>query len=238
MEKQWHKTRKMGIQLFLMIGIWAGCFAPVLLLHGQTPAQEFKKLLDFAQREGTNIEYKLQYAYYERGAKIPSDTMSVSLVQNGSSYRMKGPDFEWIQEGAQLLYVDHQNREMVLQNTQKGNRHSPSLGEIQLLINKQGYELSALRTKNGMNTLRIAHPQDPGSRIEITYETRHYTLTRAVIYQENPDDPQENVKLVVSYSVPVAKPGKFPWPLASYFRQEGKVYRKTKPFEQYSIQAI
>lgn len=207
------------------------------MLLGQSALQEFKKIVDNYRREGVNLEYRLRYAYFAGKAKLPSDTVSIAFTQNGNNYRMKAKDFEWLKEGNRLLWVDHENQQMVLQNA-KANAGSFTLDQLEQMIVQEGFQISGHWQNKGLKLLRLSNPDAPGQSIEMAYDPKTYFIFQTVIQNEDPESAANNSRLVISYQDYQLKKGGFTWSMKQYFIEAGKQRQVSKRYRAYALQVI
>ncbi len=222
-----------------------GCITILILyfavcpLYGQTALQELKHILEQYRKDKVNLDYRLTYAYYTGKTQVPTDTISMWLTQNGADYHLKAKGFEWIKEGDQLLWVDHEKHEMVLQSTEQATANaSHSLDQLEKMALSGEYKMGKYTNGKGDKNIVLTHEEDPDTNLEITYDPKTFFILRTVAHYPNEDEPTQNVKVVTLYRNYKLQAGIFVKRLKNYLSLTGKQYKVTKRYSRYVLQVI
>jgi hypothetical protein len=224
--------------LLLLLG-----FAQELL--AQRGAEELQKIVQFYRQAGQNLSFAVRYAYYENQQPKVVDTLSIRMTQNGADYRMLGPDFEWLKVGKALLWVDHNQEQMVVQNSKAegATKGQKVIGPEQVaqLVQAEGLSIQTYQISRSQAGLRITDPENPGYKVELSYDPQSHCLLKMSLEEtttEEGEATETSTRINAVYSDYQLKKGDFPWSFKQFVQQTKKGISPTKTYQNYSIQTL
>ncbi len=224
----------------------------ILLLFFATPlsaqkgVEELQKIAQFYRQIGRNLSFEVKYTYWENHKSKAVDTLRIRVVQNGMDYRMQGPDFEWLKVGKDLLWVDHHQEEMVLVNamSQKSAEQKKMLGieQIITMVQTQGLSVQAFRMPKNQAGLSILDPENPGFKLELTYDPRSHCLFKMNLqFAEVPNEEEltpSDTRINALYSNYEIKKGNFPSALKQFILRSKNGLIPAKLYQNYRVQTL
>lgn len=214
-------------------------------LKAQRGAEELQKIVQFYQRAGQNLSFVVHYAYFENNKPKAEDTLSVRITQNGSDYRMRGQDFEWLKTGKELLWIDHSQEEMILQNFQvdAANKDQKTIDPAQIaqLVQTQGLNIQPFKMAKNQSGLRITDPEKPGFKVELSYDPQSHCLFKMSMEDSEIEEgaaAETSTRISAVYSDYQLKKGTFPWSLKQYVQKTKQGLGPAKAYQNYTLQTL
>lgn len=215
-------------------------------LQAQRGAQELQKIVQFYRQAGKNLSFVVHYAYFENNRPKAVDTLSVRFTQNGTNYHMRGPDFEWLKVGPEILWVDHSLNQMILQKPGTDAENSSAKAtigpeQIAQMVQDQGLSVQAYQMARNQAGLRISDPANPGTKIDLAYDPNTHCLLKMTIEEshlEEGDAAETNTRISASYSKYLIKKGTFPWALKQFVTKGKSGLVPAKGLQDYRVETM
>lgn len=193
----------------------------------QTAEQELYKVLD--QLINTRqLYFENQYLYYEKGSKMPSDTLDGVFQRNGSSQFIQMGQLEVLEMGPLVVSADHEDRVVAAQSAEgQGNLNELVDAEkLKGLLDTREAKVQYVVGKGDPKAIAIIDPERPDDSLIIVYDPTGWVIKEATITTDDPfADPYienvEKVTIVVRYLNFTTAPRAFPYKIEQYVRKEG-----------------
>ena len=177
------------------------------------------------------LSYQMSYRLFPPNATVATDSLKGSLTMSGSNYHAKIATLEYLKEGNQMLYVDHDAHQLVLLPPLSNSAANPmSAGTLAGLLESEGIESDVQILGANKRELSLTILHSGIELMEIWYSNDNYLIerTRTTL-------AANQAVIEVRYTNYKRQKGKLLASIAQYTTFKNKKYTPTERYKNYRI---